>query len=154
MGVENDMLPPLGHDVTALDIIMGAAATRDWNRQHHDDVYSREMRLPGVIMNAPTQTGWFHAYAMRWAGPGARIARWKLKMRKPVVSGAQLRFSGKSVHQEPAGSAAHWIWLDLSMEGESQLHSTMNLLLARPTVAGTSCWDIPQDQWQPPALQR
>ncbi|MDD3800420.1 MAG: hypothetical protein PHE36_14720, partial [Novosphingobium sp.] len=71
MSAAGERLLPVVRTVSARDIVMGAAASRDWQRQHHDIAYAREMNLPDVIMNAPTQTGWLHAYAMSWAGPGA-----------------------------------------------------------------------------------
>ncbi len=145
-------LVPLTRMVTARAIVMGAAASRDWQRQHHDTAYAHEMKLPDVIMNTPTQTAWFHGYAMTWAGPEARIARWRLKMRRPVCPGAEIVLSGAVARREPAGPEAEWIWLDLRFGQGGDTLSSMVLLLARPTPAGRSCWDIPAAEWTPPPL--
>lgn len=47
-------LPPLRRIVSARDITMGAAASRDWQPQHHDIAHAQGMKLPDIIMNAPT----------------------------------------------------------------------------------------------------
>jgi len=145
-------LPPLRRIVSARDIAMGAAASRDWQPQHHDIAYAQGMKLPDIIMNAPTQTGWFHAYAMAWAGPGARIARWRLKMRRPVCPGAAIAYSGSVLRQETGPPGALWIWLDLECRSADERLSAMALLLARPDAAGGDCAAIPADVWHPPAL--
>ncbi|AZI36864.1 hypothetical protein NT2_05_04670 [Caenibius tardaugens NBRC 16725] len=146
-------LLPLTRTVTARDVVMGAATSRDWQPQHHDIAYAQGMHLPDIIMNAPTQTGWFHAYAMAWAGPGARIGRWRLKMRRPICPGADVTYSGAVTRQEPALPGHAWIWLALQCEGGGELLSSMTLLLAQPTYAETSCWDITAENWAPPPLQ-
>ena len=39
-----EALPPLGHDVTATTVILGALATRDWRPMHHDRDFAVERR--------------------------------------------------------------------------------------------------------------
>lgn len=148
------ILPDVPHLVTARDIVMGAAASRDWQPQHHNHQVALRMNLPGVIMNAPTQTGWLHGYAKRWAGPGARIAAWRLKMRAPVCSGDQILFTGRVLKVSAASgqSAWMWVWLDLGIDKGETVLSTMRLVLARPTQPGFRCLDIPDDEWVPPGL--
>ena len=116
--------------------VMGAAASRDWQPQHHDIGYAQEMKLPGIIMNAPTQTGWFHAYAMDWAGPGAQIARWRLKMRRPICPGAEITFSGTVKRVETTEQGVNWVWLDLRSDSGNELMSSMVVLLLKPHICG------------------
>ena len=149
----SDCLAPRVRKVSARDIAMGAAVSRDWQPQHHDIAYAREMNLPDIIMNTPTQTGWFHGYVMDWAGPGARIARWRLKMRRSVCPEAEVTLSGDVIRRDAAWGGSEWLWLDLRFTGGGEILSTMRILLARPSVAGgTSCWDIPAESWCPPPL--
>lgn len=127
--MSGEVLAPQLRTVTARDIAMGAAASRDWQPQHHDNAHARAMNLPDVIMNTPTQTGWLHAYALRWAGPAARIGRWSLAMLRPICPGMEVMLTGKVTHRAPAGSC-DWCWLDLAMEVGGTAHSRMQVLLA------------------------
>lgn len=154
MSEVGEQLAPVTRTVLARDIVMGAAASRDWQPQHHDVAYAREMNLPDVIMNAPTQTGWFHAYAMAWAGEGARIARWKLKMRRSICPGAQVTLTGEVTQVESAWTEAEWVWLELRISGAEEQLSSMQLLLARPIELDRTCWVIPANQWVVPSLVR
>lgn len=136
-------LPPLAprtRMVTARDVVMGAAASRDWQPQHHDIGYAQGMKLPDIIMNAPTQTGWFHAYAMDWAngwgGPGTQIARWRLKMRRPICPGAEVTFSGAVTRHETGVQGVNWVWLNLRSDSGDELLSNMVILLSKPHICG------------------
>ncbi|OCC25132.1 hypothetical protein MB02_00070 [Croceicoccus estronivorus] len=156
MNGAGEWFAPVKRKVSARDIVMGAAASRDWQRQHHDIAYARSMNLPDIIMNAPTQTGWFHAYAMDWAGPGGRIARWRLKMRRSICPGAEVVLSGKVDHVEANidWPDVEWVWLGLVIDTGGERLSEMALLLARPRLATGDCWDIPTEKWCPPPLAR
>ena len=132
----SETLPVQVREVTAFDIIMGAAATRDWQPQHHDADHARAMNLPGVIMNTPTQTGWFHAYAMAWAGEVATVRRWKLKMLRPICPGTRIALHGTVVKRQLAEGAGEWVWLQLSMSDDQGPCSTMRLLLQTSDASG------------------
>jgi acyl dehydratase len=140
-----ETVPREGRLVTAFDIVMGAAASRDWQPQHHDADHARAMNLPGIIMNAPTQTGWFHAVVMSWAGREARIRRWKLRMLRPVCAGMRVELGGAVTGRQPAAPGLEWCWIDLSMEDRGEVLSTMRLVLIRSTEsAGT----LPDTEWK------
>lgn len=145
-------LPPVTRIVGTRDIIMGAAASRDWQPQHHDVDYAHEMNLPGIIMNAPTQTGWFHAFAMGWAGAGGRIARWRLKMSRPVSPGTEVTLVGEVTHCQSAIAGFTWVWLDLRMVAGGEALSAMKVLLCLPLEPDRTCWGIAVEDWLPPAL--
>lgn len=125
-------LPVETRVVTACDIVMGAAATRDWQRQHHDHVHAINMQLPGIIMNAPTQSGWLHAYAMRWAGEGARIIKWQLKMRAPICPGEVIHLSGQvTTCQFTEKGQTENLILELKLSTQDEVKTVMNLNLRR-----------------------
>lgn len=134
MSADPKALQPLVRSVSARDIIMGAAASRDWQPQHHDADHARAVNLPGVIMNTPTQTGWFHAYGLKCFGDMARIGRWNLAMLRPVYSGLSVTLSGTVTMRSPADYRGwEWFWLDLEMQAdEDAVLSTMRLLLIAP----------------------
>ena len=48
-------LPDLLLPVTRKLVSMGAAASRDWQPQHHDPDWARKAGLPDIIMNNYTQ---------------------------------------------------------------------------------------------------
>lgn len=126
-------LPTVRRTVTARDVVLGATASRDWQPQHHDHHKALAMNLPDIIMNAPTQTGWFHAHALAWAGPAAFLARWRLEMVRPIHPGLTLDLSGEAIREEQARDTGAWLWLDLAMTAATEIHSRMRLLLWRPS---------------------
>ena len=132
MTTERTILPAVTRTVSARDIAMGAAASRDWQPQHHDADHARAMNLPGIIMNTPTQTGWFHGYLLEWAGPRARIGRWKLAMLRPICPGMDVTLSGTVTASEPAACGGEWLWLDLAITAQADLRSTMKVVLLLP----------------------
>lgn len=151
----SDALPPMvprTRIVTARDVAMAAAASRDWQPQHHDVAYAQGMKLPDIIMNAPTQTGWFHAYAMNWAGPDARIARWRLTMRRPICPGAEVTYSGVVIRQESDGHDGKWLWLDLRCNIADATHSFMVILLSKAHICGGIMTNHSANLWNPPPL--
>lgn len=129
MSAAHQTLPAVTRMVTARDIVMGAAASRDWQPQHHDADHARAMNLPGIIMNTPTQTGWFHGYLLQWAGPGAWIGRWKLSMMRPICPGMEVTLNGAVTASQPAVCGGEWLWLDLSITRQGGLASTMKIVL-------------------------
>ena len=139
MSADPKALQPLVRSVSARDIIMAAAASRDWQPQHHDADHARAVNLPGVIMNTPTQTGWFHAYALQCLGGMARIGRWNLKMLRPVYPGLSVKLSGTVILRRPADHRGwEWLWLDLEMQADEAVLSTMRLLLISPQPGADS----------------
>lgn len=145
MSGQIETLPREVRLVTAYDIVMGAAASRDWQPQHHDAGHARAMNLPGIIMNAPTQTGWFHAMAMTWTGREARIRRWKLRMLRPVCAGMRVEIGGALTDRKRAAPGLEWCWLDLAMEEGGEALSTMRLVLVRSTEPAAS---LPEAEWE------
>ncbi len=148
-----ETLPERRVNISALHIVLGAIASRDWQPQHHDHEQATAARLPGIILNAPSQIGWFIGYVTAWTGPHARIARWRLSMLKPICPGTRLVMTGtvRSVKDDPAG--LRWIELDLAMSREDANAAQERLSAARMLVAmpGTvEPWAVTAEAWRPP----
>lgn len=147
MSAVRQTLPDATRMVTARDIVMGAAASRDWQPQHHDADHARAMNLPGIIMNTPTQTGWFHGYLLEWAGRNARIGRWKLSMLRPICPGMTVTLSGTVIANQAAAKGGNWLWLDLAITGQGEICSTMKVVLHQPEASiadaavGLTTWE-------------
>lgn len=90
-----EILPIERRVIQAFDIVMGAAASRDWQPQHHDHQHALAMNLPGIIMNTTTQVGMLHGYALRWAEASARIRKWKITMKQPICAGDAIEMRGQ-----------------------------------------------------------
>lgn len=97
-----DQLPVLHVAMTAQKIISAAAATRDWQPIHHDHEIAAKSGLRGIILNAPSQTGWISKYITDWAGSQARIKRLAFKMKDSICPGDMLSVAGEIVGKETA----------------------------------------------------
>lgn len=149
-----DTLPPLMLTVTARHIVAGAAASRDWQPQHHDRAQAGAMGLPDIIANTPTQAGWLCRYATDWSGPRGRIGRSRLRMLQPVCPGAVLTMTGRLAALRRAEQGWWWAWLTLELRPSAggELLSAGELVLALPSQAGLQPWAAGAEQWHPPSL--
>jgi acyl dehydratase len=98
-----DILPELQVAMTAQKIISAAAATRDWQPIHHDHAVATASGLRGIILNAPSQTGWISKYITDWAGPCAQIKRLSFKMKDSICPGDALCLNGEIISQDNNG---------------------------------------------------
>jgi acyl dehydratase len=144
-------LPPLSVVMTAKRIIMGAAASRDWQPQHHDYRYSVEQaRLRDIILNTPTQTGWLSHYITDWSGPEGRMARLRLRMKIPICPGDVMQIRGivEAVESAPAG----WWWARLRLEIRvaEQVNSEGSAIVGLPGEGRVRPWQARGKEWCPP----
>lgn len=145
-----DALPEHRVTITARHIVLGAMASRDWQPQHHDHDHAIAANLPGIILNTPSQIGWFTGYLSNWAGPEARIARWRLKMSAPICSSTGIVFTGAVSHvaDDPAGF--RWAEFDLEAKVGPDVRSSARILAAMPGTINP--WTLKGENWQPPVF--
>ncbi|WP_321808833.1 MaoC/PaaZ C-terminal domain-containing protein [Burkholderia sp. BCC1993] len=147
-----EAVAPLLITITAKRIIMGAAASRDWQPQHHDDVAATtQMNLPGIILNTPTQAGWLSKYVTNWSGPNGRIGRMRFRMARPICPGDEVALRGRVSGARRAAEGWWWLQLDLAMECRQVIVTEAAALLALPDANGESPWRATGPLWQPPA---
>jgi acyl dehydratase len=124
-------LPKLEKKIRALQVVTGAAATRDWQPIHHDTRIAEKSGLRGIIMNAPTQAGWISRYITDWTGPEARLVSMEFKMKDSICPGDTLTMSGSIKSSE--GSDREGIKLEvevtLSVEDKTKTIANVELLL-------------------------
>ncbi len=90
-----DQLPVLAIEVTPRTVVMGASASRDWQPQHHDHVHCTQVaNLPDIFLNTPHQAGYMERFLTDWAGPHARLAKLGFRMKKSVIPGDTMVFTG------------------------------------------------------------
>lgn len=146
-----ERLPERRVHITARHVVLGAMASRDWQPQHHDHAHALTAGLPDIILNTPTQTGWFCAYLTDWAGAQARIARWRLRMIAPITPGMDLLFSGEA-RTAGESTGVRWIEADLAIHSGATLCSSARFLAALPGEKGVSPWHLEGPAWAPPRL--
>jgi hypothetical protein len=147
----SESLPPRAIRISARHVVLGAMASLDWKPLHHDRDAAPAQGLPDIILNTPSQIGWFSGYVTAWTGPAARLARWRLKMRTPVCPGDELLLSGSahSTGVDPHGH--HWVEFILKLERSTEAASTARMLYAMPSFAGCpGPWQLDPEDWHPP----
>ena len=144
-------LPALRIPVSAKTIVMGAAASRDWQPQHHDSAWARQgAGLPDIIMNNYTQAGFLSRYLTDWSGPHGRIGRLKLRMRRPVCPGAEMVIEGVVEAMLATVNGFSWVDLSLSLTVEGEIATAAEARLALPANAQSpSPWRCPRALWAP-----
>lgn len=146
------MLPPLHIRLSGAHVIGGAVASRDWQPQHHDRDRARAMNLPDIILNTPSQLGWFCRFSCAWSGPQGRVGRSTLKMRGPICPGDALLFEGNVDQLVPDPAGWDWALLDLRMKRASEIVSSCRIWIAIPGKEGFSPWMAEPHAWKPPEL--
>lgn len=144
------VLPPRTFVLSAAHVVGGALASRDWQGQHHDRDRATAMNLPDVILNTPSQLGWFCGFATAWSGPQGRIGRTAVRMSRPICPGDRITITGtvEDERADPAGWS--WMLLALAMERGETIVSRCRMWIARPADAGSLPWEATADRWHPP----
>ncbi|WP_417593215.1 MaoC/PaaZ C-terminal domain-containing protein [Parasphingorhabdus sp.] len=143
-------LPELALPLTRKLIIMGAAATRDWQPQHHDPDWAREAGLPDIIMNNYTQAGLISRFVTDWSGPMGRIGRLRFAMRRPICPGGVATFNGMVVDVTAEQDGMIWVEIDIEVLVAEKTVTTATVKLALPATArAPSPWHCPAVKWHP-----
>ena len=138
-----DRLPTFEVPITARMVITGAAASRDWQPQHHDHRWAVERAgARDIFLNTPTLAGWLERYLTDWTGPYGRLGRLTFKMRKPMCVGDTLVFNG-TVESVQNGWVS--VGLDLTTDGETATEGRARI--AVPREEGENPWR--REPWVP-----
>lgn len=144
-----DALPPLAIDVTARTVIMGAAASRDWQPQHHDHAWATTRAgTRDIFLNTPTQAGWIERYLTDWTGPAGRLARLRFRMRRSVYPGERLEFSGRVTGVEP-GEGCAWVDVEVALSVGGERATECTARIAIPARGSDNPWRLGAAAWRP-----
>jgi hypothetical protein len=147
-----DALPELAIDVKAIDIVLGAMASRDWRPQHHDYHFATNNNgVRDIFMNTPNLAAWFERYVTDWTGPYGRMGWIRFKMKDSVFPGEQMVFTGavKSVDTDARGCA--WAELDITLTAGGRVTTVCTARVAIPAGEGDNPWKRSGDDWKPRA---
>jgi acyl dehydratase len=129
--------------ITARMIVFGAAASRDWQPQHHDHRWAVERAgTRDIFLNTPTLAGWLERYLTDWTGPYGRLGRLTFKMRKPMCVGDTLVFNGMVDSIETG-----WVNLALQLTVEGEVATEGTARVAVPARDGENPWQ--RERWEP-----
>lgn len=143
-------LPELRHDCTALTIVLGAMATRDWRPQHHDHRFATENNgVRDIFMNTPNLAAWFERYVTDWTGPCGRLGWIRFRMKDSVFPGEEMVFTGevKGVDTDDVGCA--WAEIDLQLTSGGRVTTVCTARVAVPAREGDSPWQRRGEKWRP-----
>jgi acyl dehydratase len=138
-----ERLPTMEVPITARMIVFGAAASRDWQPQHHDHRWAVERAgTRDIFLNTPTLAGWLERYLTDWTGPYGRLGRLTFKMRKPMCVGDTLVFDGMVDSIETG-----WVNLALQLTVEGEVATEGTARVAVPARDGENPWQ--RERWEP-----
>lgn len=92
---EGVALPEFIFPVTASSIVVGAMATNDYERVHHDKAAAEASGVPNIFMNILTTNGLVQRFVGSWAGPGAMVRKIRIKLGAPNIAGDTMRLTGR-----------------------------------------------------------
>ena len=145
-----DSLSTLSHEVTTTSVILGALASRDWRPMHHDRDFAQQRNgTRDIFMNTPNQAAWLERFITDWAGPRARIGRYKFRMGDSICPGDKMVFSGQVESIETDELACSWVNLSIVLSVEEQVKTRFTARVALPKDASDNPWSRSGDQWQP-----
>jgi acyl dehydratase len=145
-----EQLPELRHEVTSTSIILGALASRDWRPMHHDrDFAQQRNRTRDIFMNTPNQAAWLERYITDWAGPTARIGRYKFHMGDSICPGDTIVFSGNVESVETDEQSCCWVNLSIALSVDGAPKTRFTARVALPADADDNPWARTEAQWQP-----
>jgi hypothetical protein len=147
-----DQLPELAIDVQAVDIVLGAMASRDWRPQHHDHHFATHNNgVRDIFMNTPNLAAWFERYVTDWTGPYGRMGWIRFRMKDSVFPRERMVFTGavKSVDTDASGCA--WAELELKVTSGGRETTLCTARVAIPTGEGDNPWKRSGNDWKPRA---
>jgi hypothetical protein len=145
-----DQLPPLTHEVSTTSVILGALASRDWRPMHHDRDFAQQRNgTRDIFMNTPNQAAWLERFITDWAGPRARIGRYKFRMGDSICPGDTIVFSGVVEGVEIDEHACNWVKLSIQLSVEDQVKTHFTARVALPTGVDDNPWARTGSRWQP-----
>ena len=145
-----DELPPLGYDVTASTVVLGALATRDWRPMHHDyDFAVNRNGVKNIFLNTPNQAAWFERYLTDWSGPKGRMGRIQFRMKDSVFPGDTMIFGGHVTDVGPDETGCAWVGLELELKVGDTLVTSCTARMALPKDADDNPWKRKGDDWKP-----
>jgi len=145
-----DQLPELVHDVTTTSVILGAMASRDWRPMHHDRDFAQQRNgTRDIFMNTPNQAAWLERFIEDWAGPTARLARYKFRMGDSICPGDCMVFKGEVTATETDELGCGWVDLKLSLTVDEQPKTNFTARIALPLDESDNPWSRKGDQWKP-----
>jgi acyl dehydratase len=138
-----ERLPRMEVPVTARMIVFGAAASRDWQPQHHDHAWAvARAGARDIFLNTPTLAGWLERYLTDWTGPYGRLGRLTFKMRKPMCVGDTLVFDGVVDSIETG-----WVNVALQLTVDGEVATEGSARVAVPSRDGENPWV--RERWDP-----
>ena len=147
-----DVLPSLPVAVTARTVVMGASASRDWQPQHHDHAWAIERAgTKDIFVNTPHQAGWIQRYLTDWAGPRARLAKVRFRMRTPVFPGDDMVFTGSVTAVTTGADGCDWVDVTIALTVGDTTATECVARLAVPTTPDDNPWQLTRDAWTPGA---
>jgi acyl dehydratase len=145
-----DTLPPLAHEVTTTSIILGALASRDWRPMHHDRDFAQHRNgTRDIFMNTPNQAAWLERFITDWAGPKARIGRYKFRMGNSICPGDKMVFNGEVLGTETDEQGCGWVSLRIVLSVGSEEKTRFTARVALPADEDDNPWARSGDRWRP-----
>lgn len=145
-----DELPKLVHDVSATTVILGALASRDWRPMHHDRDFAQQRNgTRDIFMNTPNQAAWLERYITDWAGPKARIGRYRFRMGDPVCPGDRMSFTGRVQSTDIDDLGCGWVALEVALVVANVAKTRFTARVALPVDAQDNPWARDAAQWRP-----
>jgi len=145
-----DKLPPLVHEVTTTSIVLGALASRDWRPMHHDRDFAQQRNgTRDIFMNTPNQAAWLERFITDWAGPKARIGRYKFRMGDAICPGDTMVLSGQVESTETDDQSCSWVNLRILLAVDELVKTRFTARVALPANADDNPWARTGARWQP-----
>ena len=145
-----DELPPLGYDVTATTVVLGALATRDWRPMHHDyDFAVNRNGVKNIFLNTPNQAAWFERYLTDWTGPKGRMGRIRFRMKTAVFPDEHMVFSGSVKEIETDDVGCGWVKLDVTLKVGDTVATGCEARIALPRDENDNPWTRKGADWKP-----
>ncbi len=145
-----EQLPPLVHKVTTTSIVLGALASRDWRPMHHDRDFAQQRNgTRDIFMNTPNQAAWLERFVTDWAGPKARIGRYRFRMGDSICPGDTMVFSGQVESTATDEQSCCWVTLSIQLSVNDQVKTRFSARVALPADGDDNPWVRAGDRWQP-----
>ena len=117
---------------------------------HHDRDFAQQRNgTRDIFMNTPNQAAWLERFITDWAGPKARIGRYKFRMGDSVCPGDTMVMRGEVEGVQTDAQSCRWAHLRISLSVGAVEKTRFSARVALPSDVDENPWARTGARWQP-----
>ena len=136
--------------LTMTRMVLQVSGTQDFYPIHHDRDFAQQRNgTRDNFMNTPNQAAWLERFITDWAGPKARIGRYKFRMGDSICPGDTMVFTGEVAGVATDDTGCGWVDLAIRLAVGAEVKTRFTARVALPVDERDNPWARTGARWRP-----